>query len=159
MDWIGEFFRAIPQVIAALWEFGEGWRSVGVTIGSVVLLVAFGLLALRTRDTLGWVSAIFGTMAAFIGAFWVFGIIPSAWIYFADGYRPLLEDTVIPGAIVIGDLEVATNFYNLFRDTIVVIETAVAMAAMTFLAIWVQKRWPRGLVEGEEKAPSTGGYK
>jgi hypothetical protein len=159
LDWIGEFFRTIPLVFSALWDFGDGWRSVGVTVGSVVLLALFGFLALRTRDSMGWVSATFGTMAAFVGAFWLFGIIPSAWIFFADSYRPLLEDTIIPGAIVIGDLEVATDFYNVFRDTVVVIETGVAMGAMAFLALWIQKRWPRGLAEGEEKAPATGGYK
>lgn len=159
MEWIGEFFRAIPEVISQLWSFGDGWRGVAIMGGSILLLGIFAGGALRLRDSLGWVSAVFGAMAAFIGAFWLFGILPSAWIYLADGERPLLENTVIPGQIIIGDLEVADNFYEVFRDTIVVVETGVAMAAMTFLAIWVQKHWPRGLVEGEEKSPSTGGYK
>lgn len=159
MDWVGDFFGAIPDVLVALWEFGDAWTGVAVTVGSIVLLALFAFGALRLRDSLGWVSAILGAMAAFIGSLWLFGILPSAWIYFVDGERPLLENTIIPGEIVVGELDVATNFYEVFRDTIVVTETFVAMGALAFLALWIQKRWPRGLVEGEEKSPSTGGYK
>ena len=159
MDWVGDFFRAIPDVFVALWEFGDAWQGVAVTVGSIALLAIFIFGALRLRDSLGWVSAMLGTMAAFVGTFWLFGILPSAWVFFADSERPLLEDTVIPGEVIIGDLEVATNFYEVFRDSVVMGETIVAMAALTFLAIWIQRKWPRGLAEGEEKQPSSGGYK
>ena len=51
------------------------------------------------------------------------------------------------------------NFYQVFRDSIVMAETTVAMIAMGAVALWVQKKYPRGLAEGEEKGPSSGGYK
>lgn len=159
MGWVGDFFRAIPDVLVALWEFGEAWRGIGVTVGSLVALAAFLAGAYRLRDRLGWVSAVLGAMGAFVGAFWLFGILPSAWIYFADGQRPLMEGTVIPGVIAVGDLEIAGNFYDVFRDTVVVTETMVAMGALAFLAVWIQKRFPRGLAEGEEKPSTSGGYR
>ena len=159
MSWLGEFFGAIPDVFVELWEFSDGMLGVGVLIGSIILIAAFLALALRTREDHGWLSAVFGTMAATIGAFWLFGIIPSAWIYFVDGSRELLVDTIIPSQIAFGDTPVMTNFYQVFRDSIVMAETTVAMVAMAVLALWVQKRYPRGLSEGEESRPSSGGYK
>lgn len=159
MDWLGEFFAAIPEVIVALWEFGDGLLGVGVTLGSIALIAVTLFLAKTLRDEHGWLSAIFGTMAATIGAFWIFGILPSAWVYFLDGSRELLRDTMIPSAIVIGDTVVMGNFYQVVRDSVVMLETMVAMGAMVVVALWIQKRYPRGLAEGEEKGPSSGGYK
>ena len=159
MSWLGDFFRAIPDVIVALWEFSDGLLGVGVLVGSIILIAGLLFLAQRTRDDHGWISAVFGTMAATIGAFWIFGILPSAWIYFADGSRDLLVDTIIPSQIAIGDTPIMTNFYQVFRDSIVMAETTVAMVAMVVLSLWVQKRLPRGLAEGEESRPSSGGYK
>ncbi len=159
MSWIGEFFRAIPDVFVALWEFGDGWRGVGVTLGSIVLAGLFVGGAYRLRDEVGWVSAMLGSFAAFILGFWAFGILPSAWIYFFDGDRPLLEGTIIPSEIIIGDLEVATNFFIVFRDSVVMGETFIAMGALAYLAVFIQKRFPRGLAPGEEKQAATGGYK
>ena len=159
MSWLGDFFRAIPDVIVALWEFGDGFLGLGVTIGSIVLIAVFLAAARVTREEHGWISATCGTVAAMIGAFWLFGILPSAWIYFADGYRELLADTVIPTQIVFGETTVMSDFYQVVRDSIVMAETTVAMVAMVVLALAVQKRLPRGLAEGEEKGSSSGGYK
>lgn len=159
MDWLGEFFGAIPDVVVALWEFGDGLLGLAVMVGSIVLIAGFLFLAKTTRDDQGWLSAVFGTMAATIGAFWLFGILPSAWVYFIDGSRELLRDTVIPSQIAFGENVVMGNFYQVFRDSVVMLETFVAMGAMAVLALWIQKRYPRGLAEGEEKGPSTGGYK
>ena len=159
MDWLGEFFGAIPDVIVALWEFGDGLLGLGVMVGSIALIAATLFLAKILRDDHGWLSAIFGTMAATVGAFWIFGILPSAWVYFLDGSRELLRDTMIPSQIVIGETVVMGNFYQVVRDSVVMLETMVAMGAMVVVALWIQKRYPRGLAEGEEKGPSSGGYK
>jgi FlaA1/EpsC-like NDP-sugar epimerase len=159
MNWLGDFFAAIPAVLVALWNFADGWLGVGVTVGSVVIIAVALAVAQRTRDDHGWISAVFGTIAATVASFWLFGILPSAWIYFADGSRDLLADTVIPSEIVLGEVTVMSNFYQVFRDSIVMAETTVAMVAMVVLALMVQKRYPRGLAEGEEKGPSSGGYK
>lgn len=159
MDWLGEFFGAIPDVIVALWEFADGLLGLGITVGSIAIIAATLYGALRLRDDHGWVSAILGTMGATVAAFWLFGVLPSAWVYFIDGSRELLTDTVIPSQIAIGDTPVMANFYQVFRDSVVMIETGIAMGAMVVVALWIQKRYPRGLAEGEESRPSSGGYK
>ncbi len=159
MSWVGEFFAAIPQLLAELWEFGGGISGVAVTIGSVILIAAFLFGAKVTRDRHGWLSAILGTMGASIAAWWLFGIIPSAWIYFADGQRDLMENTVIPGTLGVGRYQVATNFYQVFRDMVVMGETTIAMVLFAVLALQIQKRFPRALAEGEEARPQSGGYK
>lgn len=159
MDVITEFFTTIPDVFVALWDFGRGFTGLAVTVGSVVLAAVFLLAAQRTRDDYGWVSATFGGMAATVAGLWAFGILPSAWIYFLDGEADLLTDTVIPSRIAVGDFVVFGNFYQVFRDSIVMVETIIAMAAFTALALWVQKRYPRTLAEGEEPREQSGGYK
>lgn len=159
MDWVGEFFRALPSVFSALWEFGRGWTGLAITVGNAVLVALFLLAARRLRDTYGWVSALCGAMASFIAIWWAMGILPSAWLYFADGSKDLLEDTVIPGELAVGSFVIASNFYQVVRDTVIVVETVVAVGGFAALALWVQKRYPRPLAEGEEPRPQSGGYK
>ncbi|CAN5172569.1 hypothetical protein BH23ACT9_BH23ACT9_21550 [soil metagenome] len=156
---ITDFFRAIPQVFVELWNFGNGIQGVLVTGGSIVLVAAFCLAAQRTRDNYGWVSATFGGCAAMVAGLWAFGILPSAWIYFMDGSVGVLADTVIPSRVVVGEFVVFNNFYEVFRDSIVMAETAVAMVAFTALALWIQKKYPRTLAAGEEAGEKSGGYK
>ncbi|MGH8885426.1 MAG: hypothetical protein ACRDYX_09690 [Egibacteraceae bacterium] len=159
MDWIVEFFRTLPSVVKAAWEFGSGGLGFGVTVGSIVLTALFLHWAHRLRERYGWLSALCGTMAATIAAFWAFGILPSAWVYFADGQKDLMADQVIPTQISIGSWVIASNFYQVARDSVVVVETIVAMAAFAVLGLRVQKRHPRSLAEGEEPRPQSGGYK
>jgi len=152
------WYRFMPDVVtdvwSALWEFIDGFRGVGVALGSIVLTALFAFAALRLRDRSGWLSSIFGLMAGTVVMFWLFGIIPSAWVYFSDGQRDLLGGRVIPEA-----LPGMGNFYLLFRDLVVVGETGVAIGAMLVVIFWIQKRYPRSLAEGEEARPQSGGYK
>lgn len=159
MSWLGEFFAALPAVGQALWTFARGWAGIAITLGSGAMIGGLLLLAVMLRDRMGWLSSIFGVMAATVAAFWAFGILPSAWIYFADGQRDLLEDTVIPGTLGIGDAVIAANFYQVFRDSVVMAETTIAMVAFVVIALAVQKRYPGALAEGEESRPQSGGYK
>jgi nucleoside permease NupC len=154
-----EFFTTIPDVFVALWQFGRGWTGLAVTIGSMALVAGFCAAAHATRDRYGWVSATFGGCAAMVAGLWAFGILPSAWIYFLDGQAELLTDQVVPSRIAIGEFTLFGNFYQVFRDSIVMVETMVAMAAFGVLALAVQKRYPRGLAEGEEPREQSGGYK
>jgi hypothetical protein len=98
-------------------------------------------------------------MSATVAAWWAFGIIPSAWIYFADGQRDLMENTVIPGTLGTPRFMIATNFYQVFRDLVVIMETQIAMVVFAIIALQIQKRFPRALAEGEEARPQSGGYK
>lgn len=137
-----------------VWRFIAGWRGVGVTVGSIVLTALFLLAARVLRERSGWLSAIFGVMALTIVMWWLFGILPSAWVYFADAQSDLLAGRVIPNA-----LPFLGNFYSFFRDAVVLGETTVAMVAFVVAAFWVQKRLPRSLADGEEARPQSGGYK
>jgi hypothetical protein len=159
MNVIGDFFATLPAALRALWEFGDGLVGVILMVGSIGMLVAFAGLAYQLRGRQGWLSALFGSMAVLVGLWWTLGIIPSAWIYFADSQKDLLSDSIIPSAIVIGQLEVASNFYNVFRDSIVMAEATVVLAVGAGLIFAIQKRFPGGLAEGEERGPTSGGYK
>ncbi len=159
MNVIGDFFATLPAALAALWEFGDGFVGVVLMVASIGLLVGFAAAAYVLRERQGWLSSLFGSMAVLVALWWLLGIIPSAWVYFADSQRDLLAGNIIPSAITIGGLEVATNFYNVFRDTIVLVEATVVLIAGTFLIFAIQKRFPGGLAEGEQRGPTTGGYK
>jgi multisubunit Na+/H+ antiporter MnhB subunit len=156
---MGEFFAALPDAFRAFWEFGGGFVGVLLMGGSIVLIALFCGLAYQLRNRLGWTSALFGSMAVLLALWWLIGIIPSAWVYFADSQKDLLAGRIIPEAITIGRLELATNFYNVFRDSIVMIEGAIVLGIGVAVMLAVQKRFPKGLAEGEERGPTTGGYK
>jgi hypothetical protein len=159
VDWLGEFFTTLPEVGRALWSFMRGWAGVGIIIGSGAMMIGFSAAAFKLRDTYGWLSAIFGIMAATVAAWWAFGIIPSAWIYFADGQRDLMENAIIPGTFGTPRFMISTNFYQVFRDFVVIMETQIAMVVFAIAALRIQKRFPRALAEGEEARPQSGGYK
>lgn len=154
VEYVRQFFSTLPEAFAAVWEFVEGLYGVAVLGVSLVLIVGFLLLAKYLRPGHEWLSAVFGVLGGAVAFWWLFGILPSAWVYFADGSRDLLEGTVLPGAIPGAD-----NFYQVFRDIVVVGETGVAIVAFIVVGGWIQKNFPRQLAEDEEKQPSTGGYK
>jgi hypothetical protein len=156
---LGAFFGALPDVVVALWEFGRGWAGIAITIGSILLTAALLFAARTLRDTHGWLASILGMMGATVAAWWAFGVLPSAWVYFADGQRDLLEGVVIPEAVGIGGRVMSANFYQVFRDVVVMAETTVAMLAFAVMAVAVQKRYPRALADGEQSRPQSGGYK
>lgn len=154
MDFLSQFVDTLPQTFTALWDFIDGLYGVMVLGVSVLVIAGFALLALRLRQRHEWLSAIFGVLSGTVAFWWLFGILPSAWLYYVDGNRDLLEGTVMPGP-----LPGMENAYQVFRDVVVVAETGVAILAFLAVAFWIQKHYPRGLAEDEEKTPSTGGYK
>lgn len=156
---MSEFFQTLPAVFTALWSFGRGWAGVAISVGSAAMVVGFCLGARALRVKAGWLSAILGMMAATVAAFWAFGILPSAWIYFADAQRDLLEGTIIPAELGIGSAVMSADFFLVFRDSVVMIETIVAMTLFGVAALRVQKLLPKGLAEGEEPRAQSGGYK
>ena len=167
MDWIREFFRALAELPEALWAFGDGLRGLLVTAGSFALIILFSVLAAQLRTRQGWQSAVFGAMAALIGAWWLFAVVPNAWVSFVNQYDALLADRIIPaelvtpavslGPIHIPELEVATDLYNVIRDAVAMGLTIIGIAVLAFVALWVQKRYPRTLAPDEHPRPETGG--
>lgn len=161
MDGLERCLNSAPALLqypceasVTLWRFIAGWRGVAVTLGSIILTVVFALGARLLRERSGWLSAILGMMAIAVVMFWLFGILPSAWVYFSDQQGDLLESRVIPSA-----LPGFANFYVFFRDAVVLGETMVGIGAFVVAAFWIQKRYPRSLAEGEEARPQSGGYK
>jgi hypothetical protein len=154
VDVISEFFSTLPAAGSAFASFAEGFYGLAVTIVSIVLFALFAFLALTWRDGHGWLSAVFGMMAAFIAFWWAFGILPSALIYYMDGSRDLLAGSMFPDSLPGMD-----NAYQVVRDILVVGQTTLAVIAFCMAAAALQRRYPRTLAEGEERGPSSGGYK
>lgn len=168
-SWFADFFGTIPEALKALYQFGdpsgrgEGWWGVVILLIWGVLFTALPLLiAKRTYGKRDWVSATMGVVAGLSIFWWVFGILPSAWIYFLDSNQELLEGTMIPASagLVFGDyrVDIASNLYQVIRDLVVVIEHLVAFVLVFWAALRIQKRMPKTLAPGEVK-PEAGGYK
>lgn len=157
VDWLSEMFRTLPEVGSQLWKFSNdgGVNPIAVTLGTVILMALLLGAAKNLRDEHGWLAAIFGAMAATIAMFWVFGVIPSAWVYFIDGSRDVLENKVIPTSAG----PQLTNLYQVIRDSVVMGLTGVGIVGLAAVCARVQKEFSRSLADGEEARPQSGGYK
>jgi len=170
VTWLGEFFSAVPDALKALYQFGDpsgrgdGWWGFLILIIWGVFLMAIPLLiAKRTHGEHQWVSATMGCLAGLAIMWWVYGILPSAWIYYLDSSREVLEGRIIPASVGITfpsgyRIDIASDFYLVVRDLVVVIEHLVAFVITFWLALKIQARYPKTLVAGEIK-PESGGYK
>lgn len=154
MNILGEFFSAIPELFSAVWDFIDGFRGIAIIVVSALVTAACCAAAFVLRERSGWLSAIFGMMAATVAMWWAFGILPSAWIYFSDQSQDALGGRLIPNGLPLLD-----DFYTVFRDLVVVGETTVAVVGTVVIALLLQKRYPSALAEGEEARPQSGGYK
>lgn len=170
LQWFGEFFATIPDALEALWLFGDpenrgrGWFGVFVLLLWAVPLTALPLfLAKITYGKREWVSATMGVMAASSILWWVFGIIPSAWMLFTSGSVGILEHAIIPSSATIElesgyVIEFATDLYNVIVDSV----SALMMVAGIVLGCWgalrIQKRLPKQLATDESR-PEAGGYR
>ena len=178
--WFREFFGAMPEAGQALYEFGDpdslgrGWWGILIVLIWGIFMIAIPLLvADRTAGKHEWVSASMGTLGGLSVLWWLFGVLPSAWIYYLDSSKEILQGTVIPESVGytlqnpflwfpegyrIGIDTFTNNFYLVVRDTVVVIEHVLAFILMFRAARWIQERHPRGLAEGEVR-PDAGGYR
>ncbi len=173
LSWFGEFFGALPDALRGLYEFGdpsglgEGWWGIVILVIWGVFLTALPLaIAKKTYGEHEWVSATMGVIAGLSIFWWVYGILPSAWIYYLDSNQEILEGAIIPASAGLtfgsGDdayrLDIASNLYQVIRDTVVVLQHLVAFVITFWAAIKIQKKYPRTLAPGETK-PEAGGYK
>jgi hypothetical protein len=170
LEFFREFGAALPDAARALYQFGDpaglgrGWMGAAIMVLWFGPLMALPLyLAKLTYGKREWFSATMGVMGAFAGIWWLFGVLPHAWIQFAESNENILSGTIIPASVgfdVSEDyrLDIASNFYGVVSDSIV----AVLMVAGIVLALWmflrVQKSYPKTLAAGETK-PEAGGYK
>lgn len=170
LDWFGEFFATLPAALRELYEFGDpsqrgqGWWGLVIfVVWAVVFTLVPLLIARATYGKREWVSATMGVVAGLSIFWWIFGILPSAWIYFLDASSELLSGPIIPASVGITlpngyRLDLMSNFYQVVRDTVVVLEHLVAFVLVIWGAIRLQRRFPRTLATGETR-PESGGYK
>ena len=177
LSWFGEFFSTIPDALVALYEFGDPsgvgdgwWGFVILAIWGIGLIGVPLYFARALHGTHEWVSATLGVVGGLGIFWWVYGILPSAWIYFLDSNQELLAGPIIPDSMVLPmgwapwapgpeyTLDVATNLYQVIRDIVVVLEHLVAFVLTFWAAAKIQKRFPKTLAAGETK-PEAGGYK
>ena len=89
-----------------------------------------------------WIQYALLSLALFAAMIVVFAIIPSYFLYFADG-----------------TLKWTTQLLAALRDIIVSGYYAVVLTAVGAAIVLWNKRHPRVLQPGEEKREATGGYK
>lgn len=165
-SWFAEFFAALPDALRALWEFGDpegagqGWWGIIIFLIWGVLLTAIPLLiAERTHGKREWVTVTMTCVAGFAVLWWLFGIIPSAWVFFADAHQAILGDAIIPTAVAPFGVTLVEDFYNVIRDSVVMVWHVIAVAAVIWAALRIQERFPRDLAPGEDRPTATGGYR
>ena len=101
-----------------------------------------------------WVQLVLLTMAIWVAMFVTMAVIPSFWLYFADGTLKWTGKFTVPYGL--GELELPMQAV---RDVIVVLWYGLALTAFGLAVRAYNKRNPKTLPSGEEKREATGGYK
>jgi hypothetical protein len=116
---------------------------------------AAGVSLVRPKDEgERWVKLTLVTMGLWAALFVTMAVIPSFWLYFADGTLKWTGTFTIPYGF--GELELPMQAV---RDVIVVIWYGLALGLFGFGIHLYNKRNPKTLPSGEEKREATGGYK
>lgn len=98
-----------------------------------------------------WVRATLAAFALSIVAWRVLAVIPSWWLYYAEGKLQWGGQGCI-------NLDLSC-LKQTIKDTVVVIQNAVALGGFV-VAFWLyQRKFPKHLGTGESKPEATGGYK
>lgn len=123
----------------------------------VYFAIAIGLLLVSSKVKSEWVRATLAGMGISILGFRVLAIIPSWWLYYAEGVMGWggqgcveINPTTPDG---ISCLKQAA------KDTVVVIQNALALGGFVAAFVWWQKKHPKQPGPGEAKLETTGGYK
>jgi hypothetical protein len=101
-----------------------------------------------------WVALVLVTMAIWIGLFITMAVIPSFWLYFADGTLKWTGKFRLPLGV-----RTLTLPMQAVRDTIVVVWYGLVLTAAGLAVRAYNRRNPKVLPAGEEKREVTGGYK
>jgi hypothetical protein len=101
-----------------------------------------------------WVSLTLVTMAIWVALFITMAVIPSYWIYFADGTLKWTGTFRVPLGF-----RTLTLQMEAIRDVVVLGLYGVFLGAALLAVFIYNKRNPKTLPSGEEKREATGGYK
>ena len=101
-----------------------------------------------------WMSLSLMMLALWLGLFIFMAVIPSWWLYFADGTLKWTFNFHVPLGF-----RTLTLPMQAVRDSIAVGWYAVVLTAAGLAVRAYNKRNPRVLPGGEEKREATGGYK
>lgn len=115
----------------------------------MIAAVVFLLVAHRARSS--WVKATFGAFGLSILGLHVLAVLPSWWLYFAEGRL----DWGGQGCVALD----ASCLKQTIKDTVVVVQNAIALGAFVVGFILFQRRFPQQLAPDESKPEATGGYK
>jgi hypothetical protein len=117
----------------------------------VYFLIAIILLSAAYRAKSEWVKASLAALALAILAWHILAVLPSWWLYYADGVLGW-------GGNGCTKLDMVC-LKQIGKDTVVVIENAVGLGAFVVGLVMFQKKFPKQLATGEPKRETTGGYK
>jgi hypothetical protein len=101
-----------------------------------------------------WVVLVLVTMGIWIALFVTMAVIPSFWLYFADGTLKWTGKFEVPLGIRTLSLPM-----QVVRDVVVVVWYGVVLGAAGLAIRAYNRRNPKVLQSGEEKREATGGYK
>lgn len=177
LEWFREFFLTLPEVFRALYEFGDpanigrGYIGAAITVLWAVVLIALpAWLAKLTYGKREWVSATMGVLAGTSLMWWLHGIVPHAWIQFTSSNSNLLEGTIIPasagldipaGSPLVTEatrIDIASDLYDVITESVLAGLMIVGIAVTVWLALRLQRKYPKTLAAGETK-PEAGGYR
>jgi hypothetical protein len=117
----------------------------------VYIVVAFGLLGAAFRAKSEWTRASLGALGMAILAWHILAILPSWWLYYADGVLGW-------GGNGCTKLDMVC-LKQAAKDIVIVGENAVGLGAFVVGMLMFQKKFPKQLAAGEPKREMTGGYK
>jgi hypothetical protein len=112
---------------------------------------AFALLGVAFRTRNEWVRAGLGALGIAILAWHVLAILPSWWLYYADGVLGW-------GGNGCTNLDMSC-LKQTAKDLVVVVENALGLGGFIVAFLAYQRRFPKQLAPGEPKREMTGGYK
>lgn len=132
-------------------------------VEGIYIAVAVALLGAAFRSRGEWTRASLGALGVSILAWRTLAVIPSWWLYYADGELRWGGQGCTTLNFWAGD-EVTRQaaqscVKQSLKDVVVVVENAVVLGAFVVGFLKLQKRFPKQLAPGEGKPEATGGYR
>lgn len=126
--------------------------SPAILLFEVIWFAAAGAMFVAAQRTKSeWLKATWSGFALSILGLHILAVIPSWWLYYAEGRL----DWGGQGCVALD----MSCLQQTIKDTVVVVQNAIALGAFVVAFILYQRKFPKQLAPGEAKADATGGYK